>query len=156
VAETYVNNIESRRRQLRLMKDLVEEALSILNSRHDLTSFGDLLNEAWLAKRSLSPSVSNADVDQVYRAARSAGAVGGKLTGAGGGGFLLLFVPPDRQPQVREKLDGLIHVPFKFEFSGSQILFADVEQDYLAEEEARKGRTIRGFRELADQRSSGE
>jgi D-glycero-alpha-D-manno-heptose-7-phosphate kinase len=136
VAETYVNGIDDQRRQLRIIKDLVDEALAILSSRRDLTSFGDLLNESWEAKRSLSASVSNADVDGLVEAALSSGAVGGKLTGAGGGGFLLLFVPPERRQSVRDTLSGLIHVPFKFECSGSQILFADAEQDYQAEEEA--------------------
>ena len=60
----------------------------------------------------------------------AAGALGGKLTGAGGGGFLLLFVPPDRQACVKAALEGLIHVPFRFEFAGSQVLFADPEAEY--------------------------
>ena len=83
------------------------------------------------------------------QSAISAGAIGGKLAGAGGGGFLLLFVPPDRQERVRASLNKLIHVPFRFEFSGSQMLFADTEQEYPQEEEARAQQTIRGFRELA-------
>jgi D-glycero-alpha-D-manno-heptose-7-phosphate kinase len=149
VADTYVSDIDSRRRQLRIMKDLVDESLAVLNSRHDLTPFGELLHEAWQAKRSLSASVSNSDVDDLFQSAISAGAIGGKLTGAGGGGFLLLFVPPERQDRVRASLNKLIHVPFKFEFSGSQILFADIEQEYPQEEEARARQTIRGFRELA-------
>jgi len=149
VAETYVNDIDRSRRQLRIMKDLVDESLAILNSRQDLTPFGELLHEAWQTKRSLSASVSNQDVDGLYQSAISAGAIGGKLTGAGGGGFLLLFVPPDRQERVRESLSGLIHVPFKFEFSGSQILFADNEQEYAREEQARARQPIRKFRELA-------
>jgi D-glycero-alpha-D-manno-heptose-7-phosphate kinase len=148
IADTFVNGIDSRRRQLRIMKDLVDESLAILNSRHDLTSFGELLHEAWQAKRSLSASVSNSEVDDLYECARAAGAIGGKLAGAGGGGFLLLFVPPERQQEVRDRLNTLIHVPFRFEFSGSQILFADSEQDYRAEEEVRSTQTIRGFREL--------
>jgi D-glycero-alpha-D-manno-heptose-7-phosphate kinase len=151
IAESYVNDIDQRRRQLRIMKDLVDEGLAVLNSGGDLTAFGDLLHEAWQAKRSLSNSVSNPEVDDLYQSARSAGAVGGKLTGAGGGGFLLLFVPPDRHDEVRARLSGLIHVPFKFEFSGSQILFADNEQDYVREEEDRVGRSIGRFRELAPQ-----
>jgi D-glycero-alpha-D-manno-heptose-7-phosphate kinase len=156
VAETYVNGIENRRRQLRIMKDLVDEAIAVLNSRQDLTGFGELLNEAWLAKRSLSASVSNPDVDALYETARAAGAVGGKLTGAGGGGFLLLFVPADCQQRVRDRLDGLIHVPFKFEFAGSQILFAAVEPDYRAEERVRAKQSLREFRELVDLGSRGQ
>jgi D-glycero-alpha-D-manno-heptose-7-phosphate kinase len=150
IADTFVNGMNDRRRQLRIMKDLVDEGLAILNSGEDLTAFGELLNEAWQAKRSLSASVSNSDIDDLYASARAAGAIGGKLAGAGGGGFLLLFVPPGRQAEVRTRLDKLIHVPFKFEFSGSQILFADAEQDYQAEEAARSRQMIRPFRELND------
>jgi D-glycero-alpha-D-manno-heptose-7-phosphate kinase len=80
--------------------------------------------------------------------ARSAGAAGGKLTGAGGGGFLLLFVPPERQPEVKEKLNKLLHVPFKFEFSGSQIIFFDPQEDYSALEKLRANQTVDAFREL--------
>jgi len=149
IADTFVNDIGSRRRQLRIMKDLVDESLAVLNSRQDLTAFGELLHEAWQAKRSLSPSVSNSDVDDCLQLAISAGAIGGKLAGAGGGGFMLLFVPPERQDAVRASLNKLIHVPFRFEFAGSQVLFADTEQEYPQEEVARAQQTIRGFRELA-------
>jgi D-glycero-alpha-D-manno-heptose-7-phosphate kinase len=151
VAATYVNDIDDRRRQLRLMKDLVEESISIVNNGQDLSAFGDLLHEAWQAKRSLSATVSNSHVDEIYDLAMSAGAIGGKLIGAGGGGFVLLFVPPERQQAVREKLSKLIHVPFKFEFSGSQIIFYDQEQDYSAEESMRAAQTIHAFRELVHQ-----
>lgn len=153
VAESYVNGIEERRRQLRILKDLVEEAISILTSGQDIIAFGQLLHEAWEAKRSLSEKVSNSQVDELYAIARSAGAIGGKLTGAGGGGFLLLFVPPDRQGEVRSRLNKLIHVPFKFEFSGSQIIFHDPEQDYSAEVSARANQPIRAFQELGQLRA---
>jgi D-glycero-alpha-D-manno-heptose-7-phosphate kinase len=148
IAESFVNGIEDKKRQLRFMKDLVEEGISTLNGRHDICGFGELLHEAWQAKRSLSTSVSNSDVDEMYDAARSSGAIGGKLTGAGGGGFLLLFVPPPCQEKIKEKLSGLIHVPFKFDFSGSQIIFFDQQEDYSAEERARVKQTIHAFREL--------
>jgi len=148
VAATYVNDIDERRRQLRLMNDLVEESISIVNSGQDLTPFGELLHEAWQAKRSLSATVSNSLVDEIYDLARSAGAIGGKLIGAGGGGFLLVFAPPQCHQAVREKLNRLIHVPFKFEFSGSQIIFYDREEDYSAEEEARAGQSVESFQEL--------
>lgn len=130
VASTFVDDMESRKRQLRTMTHLVNEAIGVLTSGDNIVGIGELLHEAWEAKRSLSSSVSNPEVDAVYEAARSAGALGGKLTGAGGGGFLLLFVPPEKQSAVRAALDGLICVPFKFEFSGSQIIFYDLEQEY--------------------------
>src|SRR5262249_8820581 len=80
------------------MKELVEESIDILASGMDILAFGDLLHEAWQAKRSLSPKVSNGAVDELYERARSAGAAGGKLTGAGRRGVLLPFVPAGRQP----------------------------------------------------------
>jgi len=149
IAESYVNDIEARRRQLRIMKDLIEESISILNNGDDLCGFGELLHEAWQAKRSLSATVSNSFVDQIYESAISAGAIGGKLTGAGGGGFMLLFAPPSRQKEIREKLNTLIHVPFKIEFSGSQIIFFDSEEDYSREEEDRAARSIQSFQEMS-------
>lgn len=149
VADSYVKNLEGKKRQLRIMKDMVEESISILNSQQDLSAFGDLLHESWLAKRSLSAIVSNSEVDGVYAEARSAGALGGKLTGAGGGGFLLLFVPPDRQADVKERLTDLLHVPFRFEFSGSQLIFFDPEQDYSTQERERANQQLQAFRELS-------
>jgi len=148
VAQSYVNGIEDRKRQLRVMKDLVDEGIGILNGGQDLTGFGELMHEAWQEKRALSSTVSSPEVDDLYDRARLAGAIGGKLTGAGGGGFLLLFVPPARHDEVRQKLRGLIHVPFQFEFSGSQIIFFDREEDYSAEERERDAHPIQAFREL--------
>lgn len=150
IAATFVKGIDDRRRQLRVMKDLVDESISIVSGDRDILEFGDLLHEAWLAKRSLSADISNSDVDALYDAARSAGAIGGKLIGAGGGGFFLLFVPPWKQAAVREKLNTLIQVPFKFDFTGSQIIFCDREEDYAAEESARATQSIRAFRELTN------
>lgn len=148
IAESYVLAVDERRSQLHIMKDLVEESLSILNTGRDMSAFGKLLHEAWQAKRSLSVHISNSQVDEIYKQAISAGAIGGKLIGAGGGGFMLLFVPPSKQNRVREQLNKLIYVPFKFEPSGSQIIFFDPEADYLAEEEARAKQSIAAFREL--------
>jgi len=148
IAETYVAEIDDKRRQLRLMRELVDEGVSILSGGGDLTGFGELLHEAWQAKRSLSAKVSNSHVDQIYEQARAAGAIGGKLIGAGGGGFIVLFAPPARHAAIRERLGKLIHVPVKFEFGGSQIIFFDREEDYAAEEQARSTREIDAFREL--------
>lgn len=154
VASTYVDDIDARKRQLRIVKDLVDEALTILNGTDDLTGFGELLHEAWMAKRSLSSAVSNPQVDEIYEAARNAGALGGKLTGAGGGGFMLLFVPPFHQAAVKEALNSLIHVPFSFEVGGSQVIFYDPEKDYSEVEQARSVQTIPAFQELEMQTAS--
>ena len=149
VAASYVERIDDKRRQLRLMQTLVDEAISVLCSDEPIQRFGELLHEAWLAKRSLSPLVSNPEVDGLYERARAAGAVGGKITGAGGGGFLLLFAPPERQPEILSELDSLIHVPFRFESSGSRIVVADSEQDYSHAESRRRGQSAPVFRELS-------
>jgi D-glycero-alpha-D-manno-heptose-7-phosphate kinase len=148
IADSFVNNFEHKKRQLRVMKDLVDEGLAILNGGSDIADFGELLHEAWQAKRSLSSAVSNPEVDKLYERARSAGAIGGKLTGAGGGGFLLLFVEPDRQDEVRDELSELIHVPFKFDFSGSQVIYCEPDQDYSQVELHRARQAIQPFREL--------
>jgi D-glycero-alpha-D-manno-heptose-7-phosphate kinase len=149
IAGTYVQNMDDSKRQLRLMKDLVDEGMAILNSRQDLSAFGDLLHEAWQAKKSLGTEVTNSEVDKIYHEACAAGATGGKLMGAGGGGFMLLFVPPALQGKVRERLDKFLCVPFKFEFSGTQIIFFDSEQqDYSAEEKIRANQPIRASKEL--------
>jgi D-glycero-alpha-D-manno-heptose-7-phosphate kinase len=140
VARSYVTDIEARRRQLRIMKDLVGETIGILTDGKDIEAFGHLLHEAWQLKQSLSDAVSTSEVDAIYERALAAGAVGGKLTGAGGGGFLLLFVPPDKHTSVIEALDGQIHVPFDFETQGSQIIFYEPGVDYAAAEMARHGR----------------
>jgi D-glycero-alpha-D-manno-heptose-7-phosphate kinase len=75
-----------------------------------------------MLKKELSAKVSTAAVDELYAAARAAGAIGGKLLGAGGGGFMLLFVPPEKQAAVRERLGKFVHVPFEFDMSGSRIV----------------------------------
>jgi D-glycero-alpha-D-manno-heptose-7-phosphate kinase len=143
VAQSYVEVIEEKRRQLRIIKDLVEEGLAVLNSGQDITAFGRLLHEAWQAKRGLSSKVSNSQVDTLYEKALAAGAIGGKLTGAGGGGFLLLFAPPAVHESLKTVFRRLIHVPFRFEFGGSQIIFFDPEEDYSALDMARIGQTGR-------------
>lgn len=148
IAETFVNDLEDRKRQLRVMKDLVEEGLAILGGPGGIHGFGDLLHEAWQAKRSLSSTVSNGEVDKLYERARSAGAIGGKLTGAGGGGFLLLFAAPKKHDDIRKELRELIYVPIELDRSGSQIIYYAPERDYSDVEQSRAAQTIAPFREL--------
>lgn len=149
VAETYVRDIERKEEQMHAMFSMVDEGIAILNSSEDISRFGKLLHESWQAKRSLSPHVSNAHIEELYDAAISAGALGGKLIGAGGGGFMLLFVPPSAKLRIRERFNKLIYVPFELEFGGSQIIFFDPEEDYSAEEKAQADQSVRRFQELS-------
>ena len=148
IAKSYTEDMDAKRRQLRIMKDLVTEGISTLVGQGDLCAFGELLHEGWKAKRSLSSKVSNEAVDQVYERALKAGAIGGKITGAGGGGFLMLFVQPEKQKLVRAALGNLIHVPFRFDRNGSQIIFYDMEEDYSHAEKARESMGEVVFSEL--------
>lgn len=143
IAKTYIDNLDGKKRQLRMLRELVTEGTDVLTGSQDICCFGNLLHEAWQMKRGLSDKVSSSAIDNLYNRALEAGALGGKIVGAGGGGFLLLFVTPEKQRLVRETLDDLLHIPFKFEFSGSQIIFFDREQEYPAEEQKRsEGKSI--------------
>jgi D-glycero-alpha-D-manno-heptose-7-phosphate kinase len=149
VAQSYVPGLERHRRQLRIMRELVEESIEVLAGGMNIWALGDLLHEAWQSKRSLGSAISNGEVDGLYEKARAAGALGGKLTGAGGGGFLLLFVPPEHQRAVLEALDGYLHVPFEFEPAGSQIIFYEPGVDYRDVENARRQRPGITFKEMS-------
>jgi D-glycero-alpha-D-manno-heptose-7-phosphate kinase len=142
IADSYIADLNEKKSQLRIMKDLVEESLSILNGNHDIAAFGALLREAWQAKRGLSAKVSSTHIDEIYAAALAKGALGGKLLGAGGGGFMLLFVPPHRQEQVRESLKSLIYVPFRFDYAGSQVIFFDPQEEYFTEDVTRAAKIL--------------
>lgn len=148
VAGSYVPSLDAKRRQLRILKDLVDEAINVLASDQDISAFGELLNEGWQVKRSISDRITNPLIEDLYGQARAHGALGGKLLGAGGGGFMLLFVPPEKQQAVREALSHLIEVPFSFEHAGSQIIFCDQEPDYAAADRARALRPVAMFTEL--------
>jgi len=108
---------------LRRMQEMVDEAIGILQGTGNLDAFGHLLHESWQLKRSLTAKISTSQIDQMYDTARRAGALGGKLLGAGGGGFLLIFARPEDQPAIQEAFGGLLCVPVRFERSGSQVIF---------------------------------
>lgn len=123
IAKAKIENLKNRQAELRRMKEMVDEAILVLqNPRTPIDELGHLLHESWLCKRSLSDKVSTPEIDDLYETARTNGALGGKLLGAGGGGFLLLFVKPELQSKVRERLQHLIHVPFRFDTSGSRVV----------------------------------
>ena len=123
VAQSKIANFNQREAELTRMQQMVDEAVQILHSStRPIDEFGDLLHQSWLCKKALSDKVSTSEIDQLYQTALDAGAGGGKILGAGGGGFLLLFVKPELQARVREALKSLIHVPFNFDDSGSRVV----------------------------------
>ncbi|MDO8412439.1 MAG: hypothetical protein Q7S51_01470 [Gallionellaceae bacterium] len=122
IAKSQIDNMSQRKKELMRMREMADEAISILQGKNALDEFGHLLDQGWQYKKNLSDKVSTTEIDQIYTAAREAGALGGKLIGAGGGGFMLFFVRPEDQARVRERLHKLIHVPFKFENSGSRVV----------------------------------
>lgn len=122
IAAEQIRNTPHRGDELRAMKAMVPQGMDILR-QGDLTDFGRLLHESWQFKKSLSSRITNSRIDTIYERARNAGALGGKLLGAGGGGFLLLFVEPSRQADVLAELHEFLHVPFEMEWMGSQIVF---------------------------------
>ena len=111
------------------MYQMTFHALDLLNG-NNINKFGKLLHEAWMIKREMSDKVSTKEIDAIYNTAKSAGALGGKLLGAGGGGFLLVFAAPGAQKKIREKLKNLLLVPFEFENLGTQIIFFQPNSDY--------------------------
>jgi D-glycero-alpha-D-manno-heptose-7-phosphate kinase len=123
VAKSQLDNLRAKRQQLIRMRQTVDEGVNILiDPSVPIEAFGELLHEAWQHKRSLSDMVTTPEIDQIYEAARDAGAVGGKLLGAGGGGFMLLFAKPQDHGRIRARLKDLIHVPFAFEEGGSRVV----------------------------------
>ncbi|WP_038178810.1 kinase [Vibrio rhizosphaerae] len=119
-----IQNINKREQELKAMQDMVPEAINILsNSNTSILEFGKLLHESWSYKKQLSEKISNSTIDEIYQAARELGAEGGKVLGAGGGGFVLIFAKPEIQPKILERLSHLICVPFKFEDSGASVAY---------------------------------
>nr|WP_243448269.1 hypothetical protein [Candidatus Thiosymbion oneisti] len=123
IAKSKVANLKRKSDELHRMRTMVDDAMDILTSEQDIRYFGEMLHSAWEHKRSLSDQVSNSQIDNLYLKARQAGAIGGKLLGAGGGGFMVLFVEPEKQASVKKALSRLIQVPFKFESTGSQVIY---------------------------------
>ena len=121
IAKAQVASMDEKANSLHRIRAMVDEALEILEPGNDIRAFGELLHEGWQQKRGLTDKISNDTIDAVYERARQAGAIGGKLMGAGGGGFMVLFAPPEKQEDVRRELGELVHVPFNFETDGSRI-----------------------------------
>jgi D-glycero-alpha-D-manno-heptose-7-phosphate kinase len=131
IAQEQLKVTPHKKNELSTMLQLVDEAEAIIRSRtSSLNEFGRLLHESWKIKRLLTNKITTASIDQIYDAGLSAGALGGKLLGAGGGGFMLFFVPPERREALRERLKKLLCVPFKFSARGSDVVVYEPEEAY--------------------------
>lgn len=123
IAKTKIKNIDNNLDSLDYMKRLVDKAYDVLTDKtRDLTEFGHLLNETWRYKKTLADSVSNPLIDNIYEKALEGGATGGKLLGAGAGGFMLFYVEPHKREKLLEELKDYLVIPFKFDFDGSKII----------------------------------
>jgi len=131
IAKEQLKETPNRQKELKEMLQMVDEAEAIvINPNRSLDEFGRLLHEGWQIKRSLTQRISNFSIDEIYDAGLSAGALGGKLLGAGGGGFMLFFVPPGRREALRMRLKNLLCVPFSFSNRGSDVVVYEPEVAY--------------------------
>ncbi len=122
--------LKDKTAQLLEMYSLVDTAQGILTDKNsDLNDFGRLLDHTWKLKRGITTRISTNSLDEIYEKAMSAGALGGKLLGAGGGGFFVFYVEPEKRKSVMQALDKLLYIPFKFEDSGTRVIYFDAE-DY--------------------------
>jgi D-glycero-alpha-D-manno-heptose-7-phosphate kinase len=131
IAKEQIRMTPHRTRELETMRQMVDEAEAIVaNPNRSLQDFGQLLHESWRIKRTLTQNITNTNIDEIYHAGQAAGALGGKLLGAGGGGFMLFFVPPDHRKELRMRLRNLLCVPFKFSNRGSHVIIHEPDQVY--------------------------
>jgi D-glycero-alpha-D-manno-heptose-7-phosphate kinase len=131
IAQEQLSVTPHKKKELDMMVQLVDEAETIVTSpSRSLDEFGRLLHESWQIKRTLTQKISNANIDEIYQAGLSAGALGGKLLGAGGGGFMLFFVPPEKRAALRLRLKKLLCVPFTFSTKGSDVVVYEPEELY--------------------------
>ena len=127
IAKSQEKSIRDKIKELQEMKGLVDEAEKILVSKTEMKEFGKLLDYSWKLKRGITDRISTDAIDELYERAIRAGAVGGKLLGAGGGGFMLFYVEKENQAKVREALKNLLYVPFRFENRGTNVIYYQSE-----------------------------
>lgn len=129
-----VSSTEEKRVRLKKMYELVDEAEKVLTSKErDFDDFGRLLDITWKLKKGTGSSISTGSIDELYEKGMSAGALGGKLLGAGGGGFLVFYVQPEKQQAVREAMKDLMYIPFRFEDSGTRVIHYSPEEYEMVE-----------------------
>ena len=142
ISASYARNTESKSRSLNKLLDIVEKAIEIVEGEESLEQFGYLLHESWIEKKQLSAAVTNSQVDSIYDKALNAGALGGKLCGAGGGGMILFYVAPENQESVRDALSSFLHIPFNFSNQGSKIIFSERQQEYEEDKYVRSNKVL--------------
>jgi D-glycero-alpha-D-manno-heptose-7-phosphate kinase len=131
IAREQIRVTPQKKMELETMLQMVNEAEAIITSpSRSINEFGRLLHEGWKVKRTLTQNITNNSIDEIYEAGLSAGALGGKLLGAGGGGFMLFFVPPENREALRLRLKRLLCVPFAFSKNGSQVIVYEPEAEY--------------------------
>ena len=124
IAQLQIEKTGQNKSQLHHIYSLVNTAINLLSSsNHNIEEFGSLLDETWKIKRGLTSKITNGSIDQIYETGIKSGALGGKLLGAGGGGCILFFIPPNYRNKIKSALNKLVHIPFKFEKNGSQVIY---------------------------------
>ena len=124
IARSQIKATPKKKKELKMMMEITNHAKEIIyNHKVSVDEFGKLLNEQWFLKKSLTKYISNKDIDNIYNAAMNAGAIGGKLLGAGGGGFLLFYAQKKNHKKIKQSLKDKLFVPFRFEKTGSQIIY---------------------------------
>jgi D-glycero-alpha-D-manno-heptose-7-phosphate kinase len=133
IAKEQIKETPKRKSELTAMHQMVGDALDIVSSHsRKISEFGSLMHESWTLKKSLTDKITNPVIDEIYEAGRDAGALGGKLLGAGGGGFMLFFIAPERREILIQRLRKLLCVPFSFCSRGSHVVVYEPEASYSA------------------------
>ena len=131
IASSYVNKLQkSKKSHILKISNFVKDGEKALREG-ELNEFGKLLHESWLEKKSLSSAITNSTIDEIYNTAIQKGALGGKLLGAGGGGFFLFYVPYSKQKNFIKHFKKLITIPFKFVTDGSKIMFKNIDDKII-------------------------
>ena len=131
IEKSKIETLKDHYISLEKMRKYVGQAIEILNSDADICEFGALLNDTWKEKRSLSDKVSDVQIDRMYQRGLRLGAIGGKLLGAGGGGFMLFFVEPTKRKEFVKAFSDYVCVPFQFEDSGSQVIYYKPDKEVV-------------------------
>lgn len=127
IQKSFKKSLDEKKHDLLNMLEIVDEAEKVITSKCGLNEFGRLLNDSWRLKRGITSSISTESIDYLYSTALANGAIGGKILGAGGGGFLLFYVEKEKQEKLKKALKDVLYVPFEFENGGARILFYNDE-----------------------------